>query len=96
MLHSTVRSATKKCFQRYLDFILDTDIRALCEKGIKEIDNLPIDKLSRWLGFIQGYVVFTKQTTVQTEREFSRNLFHEAYTNESIPIPSSINVSKRI
>ena len=58
---------------------------------IEEIENYPIDKLSRWLGFIQAYVIFTNQTTIDVERDFSRPLFHKAYQNENIEIPLSFS-----
>ena len=58
---------------------------------IEEIENYPIDKLSRWLGFIQAYVIFTNQTTIDIERDFSRPLFHKAYQNENIEIPLSFS-----
>lgn len=50
----------------------------------------PIDKMSRWLGFIQGYVISKGYTTVQAERDYSRPLFHEAYKTEGIEIPETL------
>ena len=89
-----VRKATQICFERYLNqnkFNLTPDLIVLAQKAILEINNYPIDKLSRWLGFIQGYVIFTKQTTIKNERDFSRELFHNAYKNENIKIPKSFS-----
>lgn len=84
----TVREATKLCFERYLnEFNLTLDLNILAGKALIEIESYPIDKLSRWLGFIQGYVIFTKQTTIRKERDFSRPLFHKAYEKENLIIP---------
>jgi len=90
----TVRDATKECFQRYLGFELDEGSRQLCQKAIEEYNGLPIDKLSRWLGYIQGVIIERNLTTIQTERDFSRPLFHKAYKNENIKIPKSIDINK--
>lgn len=82
------RKATLLLFKRYKNkFILTDDLQKLCEKGIIEIDTYPIDKLSRWLGFIQGYVCSTNQTTIKLERDISRPLFHKAYQREGLEIP---------
>lgn len=90
----TVRSVTKYLFERYLrEFELSDDLINLSNKAIKEIDNYPIDKLSRWLGFVQGYIIFTNQTSVNNERDLSRSMFHEAYKNEGINIPSSYSAN---
>ena len=59
------------------------------EKYIQETNDYHIDKLSRWLGFVQGYIIFTNQSTIDIERGFSRPLFHKAYENENIKIPKS-------
>lgn len=91
----TVRDATLHMFERYQSFnIQDKQIAGLLNEGIKQISILPIDKLSRWLGFIQGYVIFNNLTTVNIEREYSRPLFHKAYKQENTPIPISIGILK--
>lgn len=91
----TIRKATLLCFKRYLnEFNLNEDLKILVEKAILEIDNYPIDKLSRWLGFVQGYVIFSEQTTIDNERDFSRTLFHKAYKNENIDTPKSFSTKE--
>ena len=42
-------------------------------KGIE--DELPLMKLNRWLGYIQGVLISWGVTTVETERDFTRPLF---------------------
>ena len=84
----TIRDVTCLLFKRYLnEFKLEHDLKLLTEKGILEKDNYPIDKLNRWLGYIQAHVIISGQTTVEQERTFSRPLFHKAYVNEGINIP---------
>ena len=74
-----VREATKICFLRYLsEFNLPTELAILSQKAIDEIDSYPIDKLNRWLGFIQGYLIFNKLTTldIKKEREHTQENWH--------------------
>ena len=86
----TIRSATKELFQRYLnEYNLTNNLKELSIEAIDKINDYLIDKLSRWLGFVQAYVIFTNQTTIDIERDFSRPLFHKAYENENIKIPKS-------
>lgn len=83
-------------FERYKEMLADTEDRVynLCELGLKEIDTLPIDKLSRWIGYVQGYLIHVKKvTSVEIERDFSRPLFEEAYKTEGITTKSCTAVS---
>lgn len=87
-----IREVTKLLFERYLNqFKLSEELQRLSFKALEEIETYPIDKLSRWLGFIQGYVIFTNQTSVEIERNFSRPLFHNAYKAENIKIPHTFS-----
>ena len=89
-----VREATKICFERYCykfqKYLTDSEL-ALCNEAIKSINIYPIDKLSRWLGFIQGILIERKATTIDAERDFSREYFHEAYLKDGIEIPKTFD-----
>ena len=90
-----IREATKDLFIRYLsDFKLTEELIILAEEGINNIMEYPLDKLSRWLGFIQGYIIFSGQSTVEIERDFSRPKFHNAYKEDGINIPKSFDTTK--
>ena len=54
--------------------------------------DFPIDKTSRWIGFIQRGLIDGNLTTVQAERDFSRPLFHKAYKEMGYEIPESVTV----
>lgn len=89
----TVRDATALLFDRYANVIAATppdaieedprtsleNLAWMCRTGIAEIDTLPEDKLSRWLGFVQGCMVMRGLIDVEVERDVSRPLFHTAY-----------------
>jgi hypothetical protein len=71
------RVALKICLERYeqmigiehgdiLDFI--TEFKALIREN-------PVNKLNRWLGYIQGVLIERGVTTVEAERDFTRLLF---------------------
>lgn len=74
------------CATRYHEMVLflqkwDDEGRAeaLCDfivefsYGIE--DKLPLMKLNRWLGYIQGCLIERGYTTVEDERNFTRPLF---------------------
>lgn len=69
--------ALLKCAERYK--ILGRNDPKLSEfiteftKGCE--DKLPLMKLNRWLGYIQGVLIERKLTTVETERNWTRPLF---------------------
>lgn len=85
----TVRIATDLCFVRLQQFdIPDQNTNILIEEARRGIDDYPIDKLSRWLGYCQAVAIFNQLTSTSAERDFSRPLFEEAYINEGIEIKS--------
>ena len=53
----------------------------------------PSDKTGRWLGYVQCLLIeVANVTTIKTERNFTRPLFHELYTAEKTTIPDSVEV----
>ncbi len=96
-----IREPFKALAHRYIKIIdenlLDEDeykykLKSMLEIGLVEIDTWPIDKLYRWLGFVQGVLTMKELITVDEEREFSRPLFHEAYRQSGIEIPKTISI----
>ena len=49
----------------------------------------PVDKLNRWIGFVQAILVLHEKVTVDQERERTRPLFHAYYHREGIVPPQS-------
>jgi len=96
-----VRNATAALFRRYLAILEAADdclpapdpragisnLRWMCRTALENIGSDPIDKLSRWLGFVQGTLVMHGLACVDAEREFSRPLFHAAYRAADRPVP---------
>ena len=66
----------------------------LCTVALAPQGAYPIDKLSRWLGFVQAVLTMRGLVTVQGERDFSRPLFHAAYRTIGFPIPETENVGQ--
>ena len=88
--YAGVREATKEMFFRYYNGLqLTQELDELCSYAISNIDTLPIDKLNRWLGYVQYHVISTGQTSIDKERDYSRPIFHAAYVRDKIPIPKS-------
>lgn len=73
---SVLNSAQPKCSGEHLE--------RLCIEALNHSQNYPYDKLSRWLGFVQGILCVYGLIDVDTERNFSRPIFH-ALHNEAIP-----------
>lgn len=48
------------------------------------------DKVSRWLGFVQGVMYSYGLLDINTERNRTRPLFHDAYKKMGLEIPESI------
>lgn len=103
---SQISKATRSLFQRYRDLIETSLIEAsgadappgtdlqhlhwMCVEAMDNIHQMPIDKASRWLGFVQGCMVMHGLISVEAERDFSRPLFHAAYKEEHILVPDSM------
>ncbi len=61
----------------------------MCAHAIEHAANLPIDKISRWLGCVQGCLGTRGHIDLGVERDISRPLFHAAYRRDGIKIPDS-------
>ena len=95
------RTATSEIFARYLELMSEIscdpyatnerlslqNLKWICQEGVDKYDQLPIDKLSRWLGFVQGCLCMRGLISVDEERDFTRLRFHRAYREEGIQIP---------
>lgn len=101
----SVNMATRMMFRRYLRALKNTQntfneigcaemkrdhLIWMCEHVLKS--NLPLDKMNRWLGFVQAAIIVSMpQFSVNDERNFSRPLFHMAYKTEGVIIPETKN-----
>lgn len=99
----SVRDATKELATRYIEIltpIRDLDRHLNPQKTsnnhlmnmlstILENDTLPEDKISRWIGFIQGVLIMKGYVSVSTEHNVARPLFHKVYESNGIKIPKS-------
>ena len=56
----------------------------LCDEAITNAHAYPFDKLSRWMGFVQGVLAAQSIIDVDEERDFSRPFLH-ALHSEAIP-----------
>lgn len=98
-----VRSATLVLFARYEALIRQEQRSAeanddprlsldnlvwLCERARQPDLGLPIDKLSRWLGFVQGCLAMRGLISVDEERDLSRPLLHDAYRKAGERVPA--------
>ena len=75
-------SALHQCAERYRDMMTAADYSTtdpLWKFNFELMhgcrDGLPIPKLCRWLGYIQGVLIENGITTVTAERDWTRPLF---------------------
>lgn len=68
--------ALQLCADRYFHMAQDVNLRLFIiefSEGI--LTKMPLMKLNRWLGYIQGVLITQGITTVQAERDWTRPLF---------------------
>jgi hypothetical protein len=65
------------------------NLQWMCETAIQNIDGFPVDKLGRWLGFVQGVLSTAGLIDATEDRDFSRPIFHTAYAADGIAIPAT-------
>jgi hypothetical protein len=65
------------------------NLRWICREILADDGSLPVDKISRWLGFVQGCLAMRGITDVDVERDVSRPLIHAAYKLDGIDIPKT-------
>lgn len=77
-----------------LDDSLASDrLRNMMVSMLKNVNDWPIDKTNRWIGFVQG-VMWTKGLIdIDEERDFTRPLFHTYYELHGIEKPASVDVA---
>lgn len=55
-------------------------------------DSWPMDKSSRWLGFIQAKLIQHNIITLDGERNDTRDIFHQIYQDNGVNVPESIDL----
>jgi hypothetical protein len=94
IFQAEIIEAHKILIRRYLNLIKDSDISEkdrwirFCEAAL---DLKNSDKLSRWVGFIQGILYAHNLISIEEERDFSRGLYKPIYTaweieNETVTV----------
>lgn len=62
----------------------------MVREALEKIDVWPVDKTSRWIGFIQGCLASKGMLDVNVERDRTRPIFHEAYEAMGLEIPKTV------
>jgi hypothetical protein len=60
---------------------------AMC---LENLDSWPTDKISRWVGFVQGVQTLRGDMSSQDERDRTRPFFHEAYESMGLSAPATV------
>lgn len=101
----TISDATRTIMKSYLEKLNIILYKEISKDKIKTLihlisvletaisyHNLYEDKLSRWLGYVQGIMSVYGWVDVNDERNSTRELFHKAYVDSDMPIPESVSV----
>lgn len=89
-LQDFLLSAHREMIHRYIEKIKESEMVdkdrwiLYCETALK-LENP--DKLSRWLGFIQGILYSQYEISIDEERDFSRDLYKAIYDLMGYVIP---------
>jgi hypothetical protein len=67
-------------------------INKMIDKLCESVDSWPTDKTNRWIGFVQGVLYVDGLIDIDTERDFTRPLFHQYYADNGINIPPSVTI----
>ena len=65
-------------------------LRWMCDTAMSNVAIWPVDKTSRWVGYIQGVMVVRGVLDVAEERDRTRPLFHKAYSQMNQNIPDTL------
>lgn len=60
----------------------------MCTEASQSANDIPEDKISRWLGFVQGCLAMRRMIDVDAERDFSRAIFGAVHTTNGIALCS--------
>lgn len=65
------------------------NLRWMATQALDHVNLWPVDKTSRWIGFIQGVLATRGYLDVDAERDRTRPLFHKAYEAVGYRIPET-------
>lgn len=99
-------AALEKCADRYHDMVSDIISWDASAKNFKLLDfiielhreskarKMPLMKLNRWLGYIQGCLIERGETTVEVERDWTRPLFRPLdFGTDNMKIATTIHMT---
>ena len=69
-----------------------TNLRWMLQRCLDEILTFPVDKLGRWVGFVQGVLALSGFMDVDEERNRTRDRFHNAYLSTGQVIPETMQI----
>ena len=93
----TMQEIIDDLFQRYMLMAVGTESQLKIARMLVSMRNKasywPVDKLNRWLGYVQCLLIEVEgKTTTFDEREYTRGMFHSYYKEHGIEIPASTDI----
>jgi hypothetical protein len=68
------------------------NLRWMLHRCLDELLTFPVDKLGRWVGFVQGVLALSSNLDVDAERDRTRGRFHAAYEATGQVIPKTMQL----
>lgn len=71
------------------------NLRWMLHRCLEELDTFPVDKMGRWVGFVQGVLALSGHLDVDEERNRTRGRFHAAYEATGQVIPPTMQLGDK-
>ena len=71
------------------------NLRWMLHRCLDELTTFPVDKLGRWVGFVQGVLALSGNLDVDQERDRTRGRFHAAYEATGQVIPATMQLGDK-
>lgn len=68
------------------------NLRWLLNRVIEEINTFPLDKIGRWIGFVQGVLAMSGDLDVDEERDRTRARMQAAYAATGQVVPATMQM----
>lgn len=66
------------------------NLRWMLNRIMDNIDTFPLDKIGRWIGFVQGVLALSGNLDVDEERNRTRARYQQAYRDTGQVIPQTL------
>lgn len=88
----TVILHLKEIIDNFKDSCKNVHLSRMIDTLIENNNVYPIDKTSRWIGFIHGVLYSQGYIDLEKEHNFTRPIYHTVYRDSDIVIPDTLDL----